>query len=90
MIAGFSKCDFRNLGEILSGHIFFQFFFQDKKIHEEHFQIFSEKKFEISHKARFHEIFPYKAISHDFQLKFIDFPLFLKTTSKRYSLPRHA
>ena len=23
MIAGFSKCDFRNLGKILSGHIFF-------------------------------------------------------------------
>ena len=28
--------------------------------------------------------------SHDFQLKFIDFPLFLKTTSKRYPLPRNA
>ena len=29
-------------------------------------------------------------IKHDFLLKFIDFPLFLKTTSKRYPLPRHA
>ena len=28
-------------------------------------------------------------IKHDFQLKFIDFPQFLKTTSKRYSLSRH-
>ena len=29
-------------------------------------------------------------IKHDFLLKFIDFPLFLKTTSKRYPMPRHA
>ena len=29
-------------------------------------------------------------IKHDTLLKFIDFLLFLKTTSKRYPLPRHA
>ena len=68
MIAGFSKCDFRNLGKILSGHIFFSkkqtFFFKTKNSMKNIFRFFLKKKFEISHKARFHENFPYKAISH--------------------------